>query len=532
MKTLGRFAGLTALVSAVALGAWGGTIAGSVKDPSGQPFRGAFVQAQNAKTKITTLVLSDRQGRYRVENLPAGDYEVRAKATGFKSDPRSGVTVGATGAASLDFALHADPVRWSDLSLYQAWELLPAGRGKELLQSQCSACHGVQTRMAATRRDEAGWTRAINYMRTTRKSRLGGRIDDQDAADLVSYLTKAFGPDSVLPASPAELPEYKQTVRSFSEEAASIVYVEYEMPGPNRHPFGAAPDKDGNIWIAYFGRNAIGRLDPKTGVIEEFPVPHKGTTGIHTAVPAADGSVWIGEQASNKLGKWDPVTRTVTEYQDRYKPGFEENERGGSKHTVRIDPDGKVWGTAVGAPLTAFDPKTGEFAHYPDIVSPYGIVMDPKGNPWFAEYSSTGKFGMVDYKTGKVSKWAPLTPGGWPRRIQIDSKGIVWVALYRAGKLLRFDPKTEAIKEFELPGPSPTPYALGVDKDDSVWYSSDEMDTIGRLDPATGKVIEFPYPYSENMMKEFFLDDEGRMWYGAAAQNRVGYFVYRGGSGQ
>ena len=43
----------------------------------------------------------------------------------------------------------------------------------------------------------------------------------------------------------------------------------------------------------------------------------------------------------------------------------------------------------------------------------------------------------------------------------------------------------------------------------------------------TGKVIEFPYPYSENMMKEFFLDDEGRMWYGAAAQNRVGYFVYR-----
>jgi hypothetical protein len=30
------------------------------------------------------------------------------------------------------------------------------------------------------------------------------------------------------------------------------------------------------------------------------------------------------------------------------------------------------------------------------------------------------------------------------------------------------------------------------------------------------------------MMKEFFLDDEGRIWYGAAAQNRVGYFVYKG----
>ena len=532
MKRLGRCAGLAAVVSAVALGAWGGTISGTVKDASGQPFRGAFVQAQNATTKITTLVLSDRQGRYRVENLPAGDYEVRAKATGFKSDPRSGVTVAAAGSASLDFALHADPVRWSDLSLQQAWKLLPAGRGKELLQRQCSACHGLQTRMAATRRDEAGWTRAINYMRESEKPRLGNRVNDQDAAELVSYLTKMFGPNSVLPHSPAELPEYKPTVRSFSDEAMKIVYVEYEMPGPNRHPFSAAPDKDGYLWLPYFGKaNAIGRLDPKTGAIEEFPVPHKGTAGIHTAVPAPDGSVWLGEQASNKVGRWDPVTRTVTEYQDRYKPGLEGSEDGGSKHTVRVDHAGKVWGTAVGAPLTAFDPKTREFTHFQDVVSPYGVVIDREGSAWFAEFSTTGKFGKVDAKTGKVMKWAPLTPGGWPRRIEIDSKGIVWVALYRGGKLLRFDPKTEAIKEFQLPGPSPTPYALGIDRDDYVWYSSDEMDTVGRLDPATGEVIEFPYPYSENMMKEFFLDSEGRMWYASPPNNRVGYFVYRGGNG-
>jgi virginiamycin B lyase len=527
MKPLGRCAGLAAVVSAVALAAWSGTISGTVKDPSGQVFRGAFVQAQNTQTKITTIVLTDGQGRYRVENLPAGNYEVHAKTTGLKSAPRSGVAVAATGGTSLDFSLRADPVRWSDLSLYQSWELLPGGRGKELLQQQCSACHGLQTRMAARPKDEAGWTRAVNYMRVTRKSRLGGRIDDQDAADLVTYLTKAFGPNSILPSSPAELPEYKETVRSFGEEAANIVYVEYELPGPNRHPFGAAPDKDGMIWIAYFGTNAIGRLDPKTGAIEEFPVPHQGTTGIHTAVPAPDGSVWIGEQATNKLARWDPITRTVSEFQDRYKPGFEGNERGGSKHTVRVDPSGKIWGTAVGAPLTAFDPQTREFAHYPEVVSPYGIVIDSEGSPWFAEFTRTGQFGKVDAKTGKVMKWAPLTEGGLPRRIEIDSKGMVWVALYNAGKLLRFDPKTEEIKEFGLPGPSPTPYALGIDKDDYVWYSSDEMDTIGRLDPGTGEVIEFPYPYSENMMKEFFLDDEGRMWYGAAAQNRVGYFVYR-----
>jgi len=46
------------------------TITGTVKGPDGQPFRGAFVQARNAKTKITVNVLSDNQGRYRPRTWP------------------------------------------------------------------------------------------------------------------------------------------------------------------------------------------------------------------------------------------------------------------------------------------------------------------------------------------------------------------------------------------------------------------------------------------------------------------------------
>ena len=34
------------------------TITGTVAGPDGKPFRGAFVQAKNLKTKITTSVLS------------------------------------------------------------------------------------------------------------------------------------------------------------------------------------------------------------------------------------------------------------------------------------------------------------------------------------------------------------------------------------------------------------------------------------------------------------------------------------------
>ena len=49
------------------------TVTGNVKGPDNTPFEGAFVQAINAKTHISVSVLTDKQGRYRVENLPAGE---------------------------------------------------------------------------------------------------------------------------------------------------------------------------------------------------------------------------------------------------------------------------------------------------------------------------------------------------------------------------------------------------------------------------------------------------------------------------
>src|ERR1700704_4201641 len=54
-----------AMISLIALAvstADAATITGTVKGPDGQAFRGAFVQARNAKTKITVNVLSDNQG--------------------------------------------------------------------------------------------------------------------------------------------------------------------------------------------------------------------------------------------------------------------------------------------------------------------------------------------------------------------------------------------------------------------------------------------------------------------------------------
>jgi len=354
------------------------TVSGTVKGPDGAPFQGAFVQAQKNSTRVTVSVLSDRQGHYLVPDLPAGDYSLRIKAVGYKAEPRN-ATLNAGQAASADFALQKGVVRWSDLSRYQGERLLPDGKGKDILESRCFICHDFQNKMASVTRDADGWRDRVEFMRKSMNFTLGGRFTDEDENTVVQYLTAVFGPDPKIPKSPADLPEYQNLKHApFTDDAMKIVYVEYDMGGPNKMPFSAAPDKNGIVWIPEFGdNNKLARLDPKTARVDGYPVPNQGTAAIHSAYAGPDGMVWMAEQGSNKLAKFDPATKEVTEYQDTYLPGKEGSAFGGAKHTVRADSYG-VWATGGpgGGTLVRFDTGTKKFTHIPDTDGGYGLVLD------------------------------------------------------------------------------------------------------------------------------------------------------------
>jgi virginiamycin B lyase len=515
MRLFGRIALLASVVVFSVSFAWGARVTGTVKGPDGAPFQGAFVQARNAKTRILVSVLSNQDGEYHIEDLPAGEYRLQVRAVGFKAGPRTGVQLTAKEHASYDFALQKGMVHWNDLSMYQGKMLFPEGKGKDLLTQRCWACHGFETRMASVTRDEDGWRDRVAYMREAMGfflNRPNNPFTDDDAAVVAKYLNSLFGEDSVLPKSPADLPKYKDVVHGpFSDEAMNIVYVEYELPGPNRMPWSAAPDKDGNLWMPYYGAaNMIGRLDPRTAEVDEYHLPHQIPAGVHSAVPAPDGSVWLTEQGTMRLGHWDPVTKKITEYQD---------DQG--KHTVRVGPTGEIW---FSGSRGSFDPKTGKFTHYGG--GAYGIAMDQRGNAWYA----SGNFLVrVDGETRKVTTYMPPThDNNFNRRIQVDTDGMVWFAEFNHGIMTRFNPKTETFKEYKLAGPDPTPYALGIDKNHNIWYASEYTDVIGRLNPKTGEILEYPFPQSENTMREFFYDKQGRMWFGTPTNNKVGYFYLAG----
>ena len=516
MQPLKNILNLASAVVFLAALASAATITGTVKGPDGTPFRAAFIQARNSKTRITVMVLSDSNGQYRIEHLPAGDYQILARAIGYRSDPRTGIMLTADQNASFDWTLQKQMVRWTEIPIYQGFKLMPEGKGKERFVQSCGAsCHGFQ-RMIAVSRDLNGWREAVRDMR----ERIGGGVigqikDDQDAADLAAYMSRIFGTGpGALPPSPADLPGYKDTVQQFSDEGLKIVYVIYEMP-PGRMTWDANPDKDGNIWLPHFGTvNGVSKLNPNTGELQEFMLPSQNPrVGTRSAFMGPDGIVWVVIEGGT-LVKLDPKTGRMKEYKGP--------EAKGGMNTVRVDPKGILW--VSGNPYSCrFDPKTEKYTELKDIPNTYGANLDKNGNIWFDEASGQGRIFKVDYKTEKVTTWTPPPAPGSRRRLQVDSAGNVWLALFTAGKVVRLNQDNGTFKVYDLPGEQPTPYPVGLDKEQYVWYASGTMDTVGRLDPAAGKVTEYPPPAVGNGMREMNNDSQGRMWFASPGNNTVGY---------
>lgn len=544
--------GVVALVALIGSAGWAsaaGEVTGTVVGPDGAPIRAIWVRAEHADTRRVASVLSNNQGRYVIDDLADGKYQIWATAQGYRSAPNrlSDVTVADGTPVTADFAMREVPVLWHEITKAQAIELMPEGPGRETYMTRCMNCHGMG--QIVGRRDHRGWLDAMDNMR-----RMGvTTIPPARADEVAGYLAAVLGPDSPTPQSPASLPGWEATQMTWSDDALNIVYVDYPVDaGPAGRPGVGEPDSKGNIWMET--RNGIIRLNPETGESKAFYVPENmGDQGsIHEVTRhRGDESIWwLTASSTNRLVKFDSDTEAFEVYPDPTKSpavmqldpntptefprvggggaGMGGEGAMGRKHTAVVDHDGNVWMT--GRPLTKFNPTTKEWTDFTtEVQDVYGIDVDQSGNVWFAEFNSAenGSIGMVDPKTNIVTKFKPPSPAGRPRRLHIDSKGNPWFAQYFNGSIAKLDKDTQDITEYKLPGPHPTVYGFGIDKNDNVWGVSHFNEATYRVEP-TGKVTAYPSPYNSRGSRDLKMDAQNRMWGGIQVNYRIGYFYVRG----
>ncbi len=484
----------------------GNALSGRVTDPQGRSVIGVFVSARHSATGRTSYTLAQAQGRFRIADLEAGDYEVKISDRGWQGQVQR-VKLTGTESVTVNLNVKPDRIDASELTSAELLPLLPDGDGKQILLSNCTSCHTLQKFVIGSWNAD-GWRKIVNNM----KKVFGASVPDGNDDLLVDYLSKSFAPESSLQQAieKIHLPPVKPM---------EVVYNAWDIPLQKALPHTVALDAEGNGWFTDPFGSRMGKLEMRTGKFKTWKVPTPNSAP-HGITVDKKGTIWFTErlqfEPANKIVKFDPQTEIFKEYP------LPQNVSG--PHTLTFDRQGSLWISEYeGNRLARFDTETGTFTEYPvptKGAKPYGIDVGKDGVVWIAEIGS-GSLGKFDPRIGKVIDYATPTKNSGVRRVRVDSKGRVWFTEFLVDRLGMFDPTTEKMTEYLMPGIRPQPYALEITHEDKIWLSTWHQDSMIKFDPETRTFATYPVPFLDLEIRDFRIDKDDTLWFAAMIPNKV-----------
>jgi virginiamycin B lyase len=377
---------------------------------------------------------------------------------------------------------------------------LPEAPGKALVEGACTGCH--QTNMI---------TQSSGYTRPHWNELIGTMIDltrsPEQLAAINDYLATHFPPNTR--RTPKLVPG-----------GTEIKFTEWQTPTLGQRTRDPMQAPDGSIWWAGQFGNMIGRLNPTTGEMKEYPLPANAMP--HTVEIDAKGTPWYTGNKNGSIGKLDPATGKVTVYQ-MPDPAAKD------PHTMIFDRKGIAWFTLQNSNMVGrLDPESGDIklvkVPTPDA-KPYGIKIDAEGVPWFSCNGSPCLY-KIDPATMALTEIKLPQAGTTVRRLDIAEDGMIWYVNSGKGFLGRFNPKTGEIKEWPSPsGPRSHPYAIIV-LDGIVWYNESGMrpDALVRFDPKTETFQSWAIPSGgihSGIVRHGRATREGNLLIHQGATNRI-----------
>src|SRR5260370_26750228 len=88
----------------------GGTLSGTITDPTGRAVAQAQIVIKNLATGVERTVTTNTVGFYTAVNLLPGEDQVTISATGFNTEVKTGITMNVGAQQSFDLPLHVGTV--------------------------------------------------------------------------------------------------------------------------------------------------------------------------------------------------------------------------------------------------------------------------------------------------------------------------------------------------------------------------------------------------------------------------------------
>jgi virginiamycin B lyase len=388
-----------------------GTLTGIVVNAKGAPVAGAQVLWQNADGQSIHALHSDAHGRFRVENLYAGLYDLRATTGTTWSEWEHNVLVRPGGETSVTLRLNLTAP--------------PSARAVALAGKITFYAVPVP---AALPHDPAVDPHG-NIWFTLQSVNRVARFDTKMIQwRLFTPPTANSGPHGLVSDAQGNIWFTENSVGKIGRiDAQTGDVTEFPIPGiadPHTPIFAL----DGGLWFTAENANLITRMDTATGKFQSFAVPTENALPYGIAL-GLDGTIWFCEFGSNRIGSLDPGTGVVKE--------FALDDATARPRRLVVVKDAVYFSEFAGGRLGRFDIVTHEFKLWPTpsgaAAKPYAIGADSAGNIWYVE-TGANKLVRFDPRTEKFDLF-PLPDGSDTRNIARDSRGHLWLTLPTADQI-------------------------------------------------------------------------------------------------
>jgi virginiamycin B lyase len=495
-------------------------LTGQVSSAAEGAMEGVVISAKRDGSTVTISVISDSKGKFSfpASKLEPGRYSLAIRAVGYDLDGPKTADVAAGTPATADIKLKPTKNLPRQLTNAEWLASFPGTDTQKKALLNCIGCHDLD-RIVASTHDSNEFMQVFDRMtgyypgstpqhpqRLTGDARrnLGQAAGVKAMADYLASVNLSTDETWTYPLKTFGRPKGRAT---------RVVITEYDLPRKQIQPHDVVVDSDGIIWFSHFGEQFLGKMDPKTGKVWEYPIPvikagfPVGTLDLRTDKA---GNLWVGMMYQGGVARFDKKTETFMVWSI---PQEWQTDAAQSGH---LDPsathiDGKVWvKNSDRSQILRLDPETGKWENLGSFSDPangkrlgvYGIPADRDNNLYLLDFSSSN-VGRIDAKTGQFTVYSGQIKESRPRRGVVDEQNRLWFAEYGGNAIGMLDPKTGKVQEWMLPTAWAQPYDVVTDKNGEAWTGSMLTDRVSRLDPKSGEFVEYLMPRNTNIRRVF-----------------------------
>ena len=509
-------------------------LSGEVRSAKEGPMEGVVVSAKRDGSTITVSVVSDDKGHFSfpAARLDPGHYTIGIRAVGYDLDGPKEATLTAGQDDKIDIKLKPTRNLAAQMSNAEWLISMPGTDDQKRFVLECNSCHTLE-RIVRSTHDTAEFMQVFQRMghyypgsTPLKPQPLTGHAGRNigkgpDAEKVAAWLAS-------INLSQQDTWNWPlKTLPRLTGKSTHVIITEYDLPNKLIEPHDVALDREGMVWYSDFGQMFLGKMDPKTGKVTQYPIPvvkpgySLGTLDLEFD---KDDNPWIGVMYQSAVAKFDRKTEKFSMWST---PKDWDTDAGQLGHLALegTPADDKVWiKNSDGGHIYRLDLASNKFE---DLGSPkdprtgkrigtYGIHSDAENNLYLLDFSA-GNIVRIDAKTKEPTVYLTPTPNSHPRRGRVDDQGRLWFAEYFGNAIGMLDPETGKIQEWKVPTPWSSPYDAVEDKNGDAWTGSMNTDRVARLDIKTGQYTEYPLPRPTNIRRVFVDDTKnpGALWVGS-----------------